>query len=58
MVKQYNQTVMIKLTCLVTLFERKLQISKNSPKLMILGIFIELLVTQNVNVTCFARNDE
>ena len=37
-----------KLTCLVTLFDNKLQIFKNSPKLTIFGIFNELLSTQNV----------
>ena len=31
--------VLLKLTCLVTLFDRKLQVFKNSPKLAILGIF-------------------
>ena len=31
--------VLLKLTCLVTLFDRKLQIFKNSPKWTILGIF-------------------
>ena len=31
---------------------------KNSPTLTIFGIFNELLSTQNVNVACFARNDE
>ena len=42
--------VLIKVTCLVTLFDRKLQVFKNSPKLRIFGIFNELLSTQNVNV--------
>ena len=46
------------LSCLVTLFDRKLQIFKNSPKLAIFGIFNELLSTQNVNVARFARNVE
>ena len=32
--------VPLKLTCLVTLFDRKLQLSKNSPKWTIFGIFI------------------
>ena len=45
-----------KLTCLVTLFDRKLQVFKNSPKWTILGIFNQLLSTQNVNVARFARN--
>ena len=31
--------VLFKNDCLVTLFDRKLQVSKNSPKLTILGIF-------------------
>ena len=31
--------VLLKLTCLVTLFDRKLQIFKNSPKWTIFGIF-------------------
>ena len=45
--------VLLKLTCLVTLFDRKLQICKNSPKWTILGIFYLLLSIQNVfkNVT-------
>jgi len=44
------------LTCLVTLFDRKLQFSKISLKLTIFGIFNELLST--VNVARFARNLE
>ena len=44
------------MTCLVTLFDRKLQVFKNSPKLTIFGIFKELLSSQNVNVARFARN--
>ena len=44
--------------CLVTLFDRKLQVFKKSPKLTIFGIFNELLSTQNVNVGRFARNVE
>ena len=47
-----------KLTCLVTLFDRKLQVFKNSAKLTILGGFAELLSTQNVNVGRYARNVE
>ena len=47
--------VLLKLTCLVTLFVFKLKVFKNSPKLTIFGIFIELLSTQNVNVVRFAR---
>ena len=31
--------VLLKVTCLVTLFERKLQVFKNSPKFTIFGIF-------------------
>ena len=38
---------------LVTLFERKLQVFKNSP---FFAIFTELLSTQNVNVASFPRN--
>ena len=48
----------LKVTCLVTLFDRKLQAFKKSPKLTIFGIFNELLSTQNVNVARFARNVE
>ena len=47
--------VLLKVTCLVTLFDRKLQVFKNSPKLTIFGIFHELLSTQNINVARFAR---
>ena len=47
--------VSLKLTCLVTLFDRNLQIFKKSPKWTIFGIFHELLSTQNVNVARFAR---
>ena len=50
--------VLLKLTCLVTLFDRKLQVFKISPKLTLFGIFNELLSTQNVNVARFARNVE
>ena len=50
--------VLLKLTCLVTLFDRKLQVFKNSPKLTICGTFNKLLSTQNVNVARFARNVE
>ena len=50
--------VLLKVICLVTLFDRKLQVFKNSPKLTIFGIFNELLATQNVNVARFARNVE
>ena len=50
--------VLLKMTYLVTLFDRKLQAFKNSPKLTFFGIFCELLSTQNVNVAHFARNAE
>ena len=46
--------VLSKLTCLVTLFDHKLQ----ELKLAILGIFNKLLSTQNVNVARFARSIE
>ena len=50
--------VVLKLTCLVTLFDSKLQVFKNSPKWTIFGVFNQLLSTQNVNVARFARNVE
>ena len=50
--------VQLQLTCLVTLFDRKLLVFKNSPKLTIFGIFNEFLFNQNVNVARFARNVE
>ena len=50
--------VLLKLTCLVTLFDRKLQVFKNSPKWTIFGIFNSLLSTQNVDVARFACNVE
>ena len=50
--------VLLKVTCLVTLFDRKLQIFKNSSKLTIFAIFNERLTTQNVNIARFARNVE
>ena len=50
--------VLLKLTCLLTLFDRKLQVFKNSPKWTMFGIFNSLLSTQNVNVARFARNVE
>ena len=50
--------VLLNLTCLVTLFDRKLQVFKNSPNWTIFGIFNQLLSTQNVNVARFARNVE
>ena len=43
--------VPLKLTCLVTLFDRKLKVFKNSPKWTIFAIF-------DVNVARFARNVE
>ena len=43
---------------MVTLFNSKLQVFKKSPNLIILGIFNQLLATQNVNVARFARNFE
>ena len=42
--------VQLKMTCLVTLFDRKLQVFKNSPNWTIFGIFNKLLATHNVNV--------
>ena len=42
--------------CLVTLFDCKLQVFKNSSEWTIIGIFNELLFTQNV--ARFARNIE
>ena len=50
--------VQLKLTCLVTLFDLKLHVFKNSPKWTIFGIFNWLLSTKNVNVARFARNVE
>ena len=50
--------VLLKLTYLVTLFDRKLQVFKNSPKWTIFGIFNKLSSTTNVNVDRFARNVE
>ena len=46
------------MSCLVTLFDKKLQIFKNSPKVTIFGTFNKLLSTRNVNVARFARNAE
>ena len=46
------------ITILKTLFDRKLQFFKNSPKWTIFGIFNYLLSTRNVNVARFARNVE
>ena len=50
--------VQLNLTCLVALFDRKLQVFQNSPIWTIFGLFDELLFTQNVNVARFARNVE
>ena len=50
--------VLLKLTCLITLFDRKLQVFKNLPKWTIFGIFNQLLSAQNVNLVRFARNVE
>ena len=49
---------LLKLTCLVTLFDRKFQVFKNSPNWPFLAFFNILLSTQNVNVARFARNVE
>ena len=49
---------LLKVTCLVTLFDCKLQVFKNSPKWTIFAIFNQLFSTQNVNVARFARNVE
>ena len=48
--------VRLKVTCHVTLFDRKLQVFKHSPKWTVFGIYNELLSTQNINVARFARN--
>ena len=50
--------VLLKVTCLVTRFDRKLQVFKKSPKWTISGSFNVLLSTQNVNVARFASNVE
>ena len=50
--------VLLKLICLVTLFDCKLQVFKNSPEWTIFGVVNQLLSTQNVNVARFARNVE
>ena len=52
----FTNFVPLKLTCLVTLFDRKF--FKKSPKLTIFGIFNELLSTQNVNVALLAMRNE
>ena len=43
--------VLYKFNCLVTLFDQKHKVFKNSPTWIIFGIFNELLFPQNVNVT-------
>ena len=48
----------LKIDCLVTLFDIKLQVFKNSPKLNIFGVSDVLLSTQNVNLARFACNVE
>ena len=47
--------VLLKVTCLAIVFDRKLQIFKNSPKWTIIGIFNQLSSIQNVSI---ARNVE
>ena len=42
--------VLLKLTCLVTLFDLKLQIFQNSSEWTTFGIFNEFLYFQNVNI--------
>ena len=54
----FTTFVLLRLTYLVTLFGRKFQVFKKSPKLTIFGIFNQFLSTQNVNVARFARNVE
>ena len=44
--------------CLVTLFDRKLRLSKNRQIDYFLAFLINFLSTQNVNVARFARNVE
>ena len=51
-------TLFCSIKTLVTLFDRKLQVFKNSAKWTIFAIFTKLLSTQNVNVAGFARNVE
>ena len=50
--------VSLRVTCLVPLFDNKLQVFKHSSKWIIFGIFNELLSTQNLNLARFARNLE
>ena len=47
-----------KITCLVTLFNHKIQVFKNSLKWTIFGIFNELLYTQIANLARSAHHDE
>ena len=47
-----------KMSCLVPLIDRNLQVFKNSPKWNILGIFYLLFSIQNVNVARFVGNVE
>ena len=47
--------VLLKTTCLVTLFDHKLLVFGKPTKLTIFGIFYQLLSTQNVKVARFAR---
>ena len=49
---------LIKVTCLVTLFDRSFRFSKSSPKCTIFGISNWLFSTQNINSARFARNVE
>ena len=58
MIFDFGIFVLLRVTSLVTLFDHKLQVLKNSPKWTIFCIFNELLSTQNVNVARFARNVE
>ena len=50
--------VLLKVTCLVTLFGRKLQVLKKLVKMNYFWHFWQFLSTQNVNVARFARNVE
>ena len=50
--------VLLKLTCLVALFDSKFQLFQTSPKWTIFGIFDLLLSIKNINVARFARNVE
>ena len=54
--QSFSPNSLLKLTCLVTLFDHKLQFFAKIAKLTIFGIFNELLSTQNV--ARFARNVE